>query len=438
MGVVRAITGRGITTSIAMESADLGAVRWDEKRNAYALLFGDNFEHWRLAGEWRSPSIVMYDENFNVKGVPTVVDGKQVITNGRVTQLWAYQHDNPEFSTVLPCDFIKIGEWWYIYVMVTKGLGNERWTGWRRSKDLVSWELVKTLAVSQIHPGQVMLTFEQFGDDIFIFGTGGLARNKDIWAWRCPVSKFPLGDWQPLNNGDPVLRGRFGELCLRNIQGNAVLSYFDAGAYKCTARTVKDPSHDWVTANVVDFAWGQHTPQLYGGYVSPNSRLNEPNGMKFLVSQWITSSNDPYHVLLFEDTLQAKGPLEEVVVEEPEESPVSEEPVETEQPTQNNGITELISVLVKELSRSGSVAILDADGKKRTLREALEAIHWKEITQLTLGDRPRHPKEEDDQFGHVLNARAEGLITLALVERLAAQSGIKTDELIERVRESFK
>jgi hypothetical protein len=38
-----------------MESADLGIARWDEQRNANAVMFGDNFEFWRMQGEWQSP-----------------------------------------------------------------------------------------------------------------------------------------------------------------------------------------------------------------------------------------------------------------------------------------------------------------------------------------------------------------------------------------------
>ena len=44
------------------------------------------------------------------------------------------------------------------------------------------------------------------------------------------------------------------------------------------------------------------------------------------MSQWNTQGNDPYHVCLFQDTLQAKGPL---LVPEPEPVPV---PVPEPQP----------------------------------------------------------------------------------------------------------
>jgi hypothetical protein len=45
------------------------------------------------------------------------------------------------------------------------------------------------------------------------------------------------------------------------------------------------------------------------GYISPLSRLNEEHGMHFWVSEWNTLTNDPYRVMLVQDTLWARGPL---------------------------------------------------------------------------------------------------------------------------------
>src|SRR4029077_13794791 len=88
------LTGVGVTTRVAMESADLGIARWDEQRQANAVMFGDNFEFWRMQGEWQSPSIVMYDNDLNVLGVPTKTG---IDPNGRRKQLWDYPHNNPDY-----------------------------------------------------------------------------------------------------------------------------------------------------------------------------------------------------------------------------------------------------------------------------------------------------------------------------------------------------
>ena len=53
-----------------MDAADLGILRWDPDRQAIAAMFGDNFDFVGLRGEWQSPSIVMYDRDYNVRGIP--------------------------------------------------------------------------------------------------------------------------------------------------------------------------------------------------------------------------------------------------------------------------------------------------------------------------------------------------------------------------------
>jgi putative chitinase len=93
------------------------------------------------------------------------------------------------------------------------------------------------------------------------------------------------------------------------MQGNAVLSFFDERRYCQSVLTLASPDGDWEKARQLDYAWGDQTPQLYGGYISPTSELNKPNGMKFWVSQWVTATNSPYHVFSVDATLQALGPL---------------------------------------------------------------------------------------------------------------------------------
>ncbi|MEE6177872.1 DUF4185 domain-containing protein [Mycobacterium sp. 050134] len=329
------VTGPGITSSVAMEVADLGIMRWDPDRQAIAAMFGDNFERLgpdgRWQGEWQSPSIVMYDRDYNVLGIP---EAGNCIGTGRRRQLWPYQHDNPEYSTILPCDFIKIGDWWHVAAMVTKGLGNELRTEFHRSRDLVTWQAYPELSLPHrpqpIHPGNVMLTFDRIGDWVYIFGTGGLARNKPIWMWRNRASDFPLGLWEPWgwdgyrwgwgirNEDTPILEGEFGELSFRHLQGNCVLSFFDRAGYKQQVRTVQNPEDDWrFGANVVDYVRGEQIPNPYGGYISPLSRLNEPDGMHFFVSQWDGQHDWPYRVYLVKDALHARGRLAEEPVRGP-------------------------------------------------------------------------------------------------------------------------
>jgi predicted chitinase len=193
--------------------------------------------------------------------------------------------------------------------MVSAGLGNELRTVFWRSRDLVTWEDSGFAVNRNTHPGMVMLSFDTVGEYVYIFGTHGLRRDGPIWMWRCPVAQFPQGVWEPRNGGRPIREGRHGELCFRFMQGNAVLSFFDERRYCQSVLTQASPEGDWSKAALLDYAWGDRTPQLYGGYISPTSELNKPNGMKFWVSQWVTATNDPYHVLSVQATLQALGPV---------------------------------------------------------------------------------------------------------------------------------
>lgn len=447
MSFVKPITGPSVTSGVGMELADLGIARWDTDRNANAVMFGDNFAYgWGDA--WQSPSIVMYDNAYNVLGIPTA-DGIEMAPRRQIID---YPHNNPEFSTILPCDFIRIDGTWYVAAMVTKGLGNELRTVFWQSVDLVSW--VKTEPYVSLnhpgHPGNVMLSFDRNpGDEwVYIFGTGGLARDRGVWMWRVEAATFPHGYWQPWglrptgkwdwnwpNEATPLLEGRHGELCFRFIQGNAVLSYFDVDAYRQTALTVQYPTDDWTTANRCDYAHGESFHQLYGGYITPGSRLSEQNGMEFLVSQWNTQTNWPYHVCLFVDTLQAKGPL--IIPSEPSQPEPKPEPEPEVDVPVTDSPQELYDLLIKELAASGSTPITTADGRKLTLREAVGEIYLQQCLPDTLKGTPTDPRHAVDQFDHVRSARSEGLFTQTVTIAIADHLGIDVDKLYRQVRRSI-
>ena len=312
MGFLKEVTGKGLTTSIALELTDLGIMRWDSDRNCVVAMFGDSFS-FGWGQDWRSPTLACFDTDFNCLGVPI----RGGIATQPAKQLWDYGHNNPDFSTVLPCDFIRVGSTWFVAVMLTQGLGKETMTEFWQSENLIDWNLTGFgFPHSGSDPCTTMLSFDQFGDDVYVVGTHGLRRDGPIKMWKCSASDFPKGEWLPVNNGNPILGGRYGELCLRNVQGNAVLSFFDEQNYRQTALCVADPENDWGQANRLDYVSGQELPQLYGGYISPDSKLDVPNGMKFFVSQWLTAGNAAYHVVAYAGTLPAKGPIVDTTIVE--------------------------------------------------------------------------------------------------------------------------
>lgn len=98
---------------------------------------------------------------------------------------------------------------------------------------------------------------------------------------------------------------------------------------------------------------------------------------------------------------------------------------------------QLFDLLVKELSASGSEPILDNDGKKMTLRQAVARILWKENFLLPLNDRPVDPKKKDDQYGHVLSTHAIALQNQAILADLAGALGRDVPELLAQVKASI-
>lgn len=293
------------TVPYGYRSMDLGIPRWDKARGCYVLMFGDSFVNEVNPDDprWISPTIICYSEDLEPIGVPWMIDTHPVINpNENARQLWPYPHNNPQFSTVLPTDFIKIGEWWYVHVMVTQGLGNEKWTEFQRSRDLVNWEHTgKYFSPADLRC--TMQTFEQLGDWVYVFGTGGLKRNVPMFLWRVKAEEFPHGRWDTWgwtyesgwewdHHPTPVLSGEFGELCFRKLgEEHLVLSFFDAEHYEIAALVITSPTQDLTTAPRTVIARGRDDPQLYGGYLVEG---DEATSARFVFSRWNTTTDDPY------------------------------------------------------------------------------------------------------------------------------------------------
>ena len=422
---VKSITGVGITTSVDMEAADLGILRWDEMRQCTIAAFGDNFSRENFQGTWYSPSLVCYDEQFNVLGVP--VSGGKIASNTGRKQLWDYPHNNPAFTTVLPTDFIKIGEWWYIHVMVTKGLANEQWTEFQRSRDLVTWEHTGIkLDVKRNNGCFVMLTFEQFGSYVYILSTGGLARNKPIIMHRCPVERFPDpaayepwgwsadGGWKWGKPATPVMNGKWGEINFRELQGNLVFTGFDAEAYRIIARVVASPTDNWYTAPSTQVAGGaislgmegrDRLWRLYGGYLDKqHSVLNKPGGMKWIASQWGTD-NRLYQCVLFDGTLQAAVIKSPPAAPAPQPIPVPV-PVPASTPPKETPVATEAQVGAEFQAEHAIPLQYNETGPKLTLRGAIASILWQATKKLTR-DKAVPINVADNELGHVLSLRCE-------------------------------
>jgi hypothetical protein len=110
----------------------------------------------------------------------------------------------------------------------------------------------------------------------------------------------------------PLWPDRVGEMSIRQIDGQTVLSYFNASTGNMEVRVAADPTGLGaapVTAVVVAGTWPDPAEDLpapednrlaqpYGGYISPGSTLDE---LRVFISQWNTGpgDNSPYRVIQF-------------------------------------------------------------------------------------------------------------------------------------------
>ncbi len=120
----------------------------------------------------------------------------------------------------------------------------------------------------------------------------------------------PDGGWN--RPPTPLWPDMVGEMCFRQIDGKAVLSYFDASTGNMEIRVANDPTslgdapvttvvqHDeWPDpAESLPPPFDNRLAQPYGGYISPGSTLDE---LRVFVSQWDTRArvSAPFRVIQF-------------------------------------------------------------------------------------------------------------------------------------------
>lgn len=121
----------------------------------------------------------------------------------------------------------------------------------------------------------------------------------------------PGGGWN--KSPTPLWPDKVGEMCFRQIDGKAVLSYFNAGTGNMEVRVADDPTSLGdapVTTVVQHDEWPEPAESLpppsdnrlaqpYGGYISPGSTLDE---LRIFVSQWNNAdlrASAPYRVIQF-------------------------------------------------------------------------------------------------------------------------------------------
>ncbi|WP_152360979.1 DUF4185 domain-containing protein [Microlunatus speluncae] len=312
---VKDLTGPGLTTEWEMEATDLGIpVSTPDGRTLY--VFGDTFEHTIGDANWRSP-VGLYSTTTNLAGGVT---WSGAVGGATARQFWDYPHNNPEFSTVLPSDVIKIGNRIYLHAMVNKGLGNViRCEIWYSDDSGNTWIDSGARIPGNWLGGMAQLVGWGLGNDdyVYIYSTG-FQRDKPIILHRVRTANLTnYQAWEPWgyagsawnwgNPPTPILDGRFGEMSFRPLGGKWILTWFNEGDYRIEGLIADTPTSNLHTAKRATFlhgtSWGNeddtHVAQLYGGYVIPGSTLDD---LHLAVSQWNTTpgaNNWPYRVMQF-------------------------------------------------------------------------------------------------------------------------------------------
>ena len=333
----RPITGPVETGYWGAGATDLGILR-DLGNGEMIAVFGDTFAGGRVGeGDWRSPCGLI-----GTKGA----DGHPVFSRAAGTdpkyarQFWWYPHNNPDFSTVLPSDVVRLPDGALIlHVMVAQGLGNCRWTElWRSTDNGRTWGHLGLKIAPHLNDGKAVMWTMELGDDgfVYIYSGGwrdrGLVMHRVHWNGMNNLANYQPWKWtsdrgwhwgEGFGTASEILPGRWGELNLRKFGDSDrwVLTAFNAANGRVEARVFHKPWSNLHTAPVTtlvrngrweDDGRGDICSQPYGGYVVPGSTLDTPDGFKVAVSQWNTDNSAagpagwPYRVLAYHATVPSR------------------------------------------------------------------------------------------------------------------------------------
>lgn len=306
------LTGKSTSSGkFGVGGTDLGIpVRQPDGRIAY--IFGDTFENDGTGGPgWRAPVLLRSEAGDFKNGVTFT----SAAGGNYAKQILGYSHANR--VTYLPSDALTIGNRMYMHYMVNEPFGNVTSTAIAFSDDNgENWTKSGASWGGGVDNGLRQLWTWERGDDGFVYTLSTrFDRKNPIILYRVPEARilepgayepwgFKNGQWAWGNPATPVLSGRFGEMCLRRVEGKWVLSYFNASEYNITVLVFDTPTSNLYQAQkfvpINGGAWGLENDttvaQLYGGYIHPDSTLRD---MYLIVSQWNTKANSDYHAMEF-------------------------------------------------------------------------------------------------------------------------------------------
>jgi len=232
----------------------------------------------------------------------------------------------PPGASQLPAGVVQINRYNYLMVTTTKSLVPESSRLVRAEPGRAGWKTVgdSVRPADYADGGQTQIsgyydpipTVDSPRGWVYIVANN-FNRSAPLRLYRVAPQWFTdRSRWQGWSGGwrspaTPLWSDQVGEMNLRQIDGKAVLSYFNSSTGNMEVRVAAGPTGLGaapVTTVVRADTWPQPPEMLpreetrlaqpYGGYISPGSTLDE---VRVLISQWNTAPRDraPYRVIQF-------------------------------------------------------------------------------------------------------------------------------------------
>jgi len=238
----------------------------------------------------------------------------------------------PPWSSQLPAGVVQVNRRNYLMVTTTKNLEPQNSRFVMADPVRGSWQTVagSRRDASYQGGGQSQIsgyydpipTPDSQGGWVYIVANSFTRRDPVLLYRATPQTFIDRSRWQGWASGPnggwnkpptPLWPDQVGEMCIRQIDGKAVLSYFNASTGNMEVRVADDPTslgaapvttvvqHDeWPDpAESLPPPYDNRLAQPYGGYISPGSTLDE---LRIFVSQWNNidpRARAPYRVIQF-------------------------------------------------------------------------------------------------------------------------------------------
>lgn len=316
---VRNLVGTSVHPPIAeIGGTDLG-IFWDIGDGEFGSLCGDSFQGGPpgSAGWWRSPVLLRsrttnLDAGITFTGAVGGASAREIVPNahqapyvGEVSKIPndAFRIGNRQYMSVMSVNNWEHGTWETNYAELhysddrgeTWHPAGIRWTNNGNHTDV--WQMQSWV----VDGGYAYLFATSNGrhlfDGIYLSRVplDHIADRSAYQAWGYRREWWQLwGSWAWGNPASPILSGIFGEPSVRKVENRWVFSVAQAMFNGIVTRTAATPDTPW-TAPKVQVS-GAQWPQCYGGFIHPASTLND---LHLSVSQWNTTTGNPYHVMQF-------------------------------------------------------------------------------------------------------------------------------------------